>query len=89
MPNSQKMPPLESPIITHKSGSRPKIKNLLHHGCLACQMLSKIVSHNPVAPTTIEWEDYRENACIQAKAYLVGTGQWYYPPKSYLPPTNP
>lgn len=30
--------------------------------------------------------DLREKAWMLANAYLVSTGQWHYPPKSYLQP---
>ena len=38
--------------------------------------------HSLVAPKTTELLDLREKAWVQAKAYLVGTGQVYYPAKS-------
>ena len=33
--------------------------------------------------------DLREKAWMLANAYLVSTGQWHYPPKSYLQPVWP
>ena len=42
LPNSQQKNILPS-LVSHNCGHRPKIKNPLRHGGLACQMLSKIV----------------------------------------------
>ena len=47
--------------IKHQCWYWSKIKNPASHFGLPCQMLSKMVWHNPVAPTTTEEIDYREN----------------------------
>ena len=74
--------------ITHNCGSRAKIKNLLTLVCLPHQLLSEIVCHDPVAPTTTEEIDYRKKDWMQAQSYRVGTGHEYYPPNSYRAPTK-
>ena len=58
---------------------RPGIKNLLSHFGSACQMLSKMVWHDPMAPMTMQEMDSSEKDWNLAKSYPVGTGQWYYP----------
>ena len=49
--------------------------------------LSKMVWHIPIAPKTMEEIDFWQKAWVQARAYPIGTGQVYYPPKSYWAPT--
>ena len=86
---SKKLPPPSGPhtLVTQKSGPGHKIKNLLCHGCLVCQQLSKMVSHDLVAQKTMDLLDFSKKDRVQARAYLGGTGQEYYPPKSYCRPT--
>ena len=43
--------------------------------CLPLQILSKMVWHVPVASKTTEEIDFWQKAWVQARAYLVGTGQ--------------
>ena len=53
--------------------------------CLPCQMLSKMVWHEPMAT---EEKDSREKDCMQAQSYRVGIGHRYYPPNSFGHPPN-
>ena len=60
--------------LTPHCGSRPKIKNLLSHFGSPRQMLSKVVWHDLVAPTTTEEIDSREKGLV-AGPVLQG-GDW-------------
>ena len=51
-----------APFDTRKSLSRLKIKNPLSHFCLPGQILSKMVKQAPVAPKTMDLQDFREKA---------------------------
>ena len=46
-----------------------------------------MVSHDLVAQKTMDLLDFSKKDRVQARAYLGGTGQEYYPPKSYCRPT--
>ena len=54
--------------IIHQCGYRSEIKNPLSHYGLSHQMLSKMVGHDPVPPTTMDEIDYREKDCMQAQS---------------------
>ena len=57
MPNSQKFYPFA--LVTHKFWFTVKIENPMSHICMDCQVLSKMISHNPVASITTEEIDSR------------------------------
>ena len=80
LPSPSNSPP---PFNTCNSSSGPQIKNHRTHSCLSCQILSKMVLHNLVASKTTKLSHFRQKACVKARPYPVGTGQGYYPPKSY------
>ena len=63
--------------VMHNCGSRAKIENPLTRVCMPCQILSKIVCHDLVAPMAMEEIDYKEKDCMQAQSYRVGTGHGY------------
>ena len=82
--NSQKNLSLWVPPHNPKIGPQAQNQNPLYHGYLACQLVSKMVCHDLVAPMTMELLHFREKNWVQAKAYQVRIGQEHYPPKSYL-----
>ena len=86
--SAKKLPPSTPPFHTGSSAPRPKIKIPLTPFCLPCQILSKMVWLVPIASKTREEIDFLQNAWVQARAYLIGTGQVYYRHKSYQP-SNP